>query len=293
MAVCASLGSSAAWELPAVPDTVREMRHHAAECATAMGASEELHHAVTLAVSEVVTNAVVHAYVGMDPGHVSMRCRVDAEQLIVEVADDGTGISERHDSPGVGQGLALVGAVAASLAITSRPDGPGTVVTMAFGDAGPAPEGHGLEPLCALALERLADVSNLDIISGGVLRRVAAEVADDPALSEWLRGTAPRAKPGTATWQALREGGATLVVHDPTVPRSPGGTGEQLGLMWWVSVPLDAPDGSPAALWGLGGREGGRPVPSERVIRMLADAASTDLSQASERAALRARLRTA
>jgi hypothetical protein len=60
--------------------------------------------------------------------------------------------------------------------------------------------------------------------------------------------------------------------------------------MWWVAVPLEGPDGTPAALWGLGGRAGGRPVPSEEVIRVLADAARADLAQESERAVLRSRL---
>ncbi len=179
------------------------------------------------------------------------------------------GVAARDDSPGMGQGLALVGALAGSLEIADRTDGPGTVVTMSFGAAPAAPEAAEFESLCALALERVADVSCVDAINGGVLRRVAAEVAGDAELTTWLRGAAPPAKPGTATWSALREGGAHLVVHDPTVPRSPGGTGEQLGLTWWVSVPIEGPDGTPAALWGLGGRDGGRPVPSEDVIRTL------------------------
>jgi hypothetical protein len=144
--------------------------------------------------------------------------------------------------------------------------------------------------VCRLALERVADVSCVDVVRDGVLRRAAGEVAGDPALTEWLRAAIPPAKPGTATWAALREGGARLVVHDPTVPRSPGGTGERLALTWWVAVALDASDGRPAALWGLGGREGGRPVPSEPVLRALADAARADLAQEAERAALRARL---
>jgi hypothetical protein len=46
----------------------------------------------------------------------------------------------------------------------------------------------------------------------------------------------------------------------------------------------------PAALWGLGGRQGGRPVPSEAVRRALADAAGADLAQETQRAALRERL---
>jgi anti-sigma regulatory factor (Ser/Thr protein kinase) len=266
------------------------MRGRAAAFASATGASAEMTHAVGLAVSETVTNAVVHAYAGREPGWVSVRCRADGERLVVEVIDEGTGVAARDDSPGVGHGLAMVGALAQTLEIAPRPDGPGTIVTMSFAAAAQPPEVPGLEPLCALALERVADVSCLDIVSGGVLRRASAEVAGDPALTTWLRGAVPPAKPGTATWGALREGGAQLVVHDPSVPRSPGGTGERLGLTWWVAVPLEGPDGKPAALWGLGGRDGGRPVPSEEVMRALADAARTDLAQETERAVLRARL---
>jgi hypothetical protein len=119
---------------------------------------------------------------------------------------------------------------------------------------------------------------------------VSAEVAGDAELTAWLRRALPPAKPGTATWAALRQGGAQLVVHDPTVARSPGGTGERLGVEWWVAVRLDGPDGAPIAQWGLGGREGGRPVPSQEVIRALSDAGRTDLTQEKLRAALRARL---
>jgi hypothetical protein len=206
------------------------------------------------------------------------------------VMDEGCGVAARADSPGIGHGLALVGAVAQTLDVTARPDGSGTIVTMSFASASQPAEAPGLEPLCALALERVADVSCVDVVSAGVLRRVAAEVAGDPGLTKWLRGAVPPAKPGTATWAALREGGARLVVHDPSVPRSPGGTGEKLGLTWWVAVPLEGTDGAPAALWGLGGREGGRPVPSDAVKGALAEAGRTDLAEESARAALRARL---
>ena len=266
------------------------MRRRAASFALELGASEDMTRAVEVAVSETVTNAVMHAYVGREPGRVSVRCQGDGERMVVEVIDEGVGVAVRHDSPGVGHGLALVGALAHTLEIASRSDGPGTVVTMSFGAAAEPPEVSGLEPLCALALESVADASCLDVASGGVLRRVTAEVAGDAGLTAWLRSALPPAKPGTATWAALREGGAQLVVHDPSVARSPGGTGERLGLAWWVSVPLEGPDGAPVALWGLGGRLGGRPVPSGEVMRALADAARTDLAQETQRAVLRARL---
>jgi serine/threonine-protein kinase RsbW len=285
-----STGSGAAWTLPAVPSTVGEMRRRAAAFASAVGASDEMTHAVALTVSETVTNAVIHAYAGREPGRVSVRCRADGDRLVVEVIDEGAGVAARDDSPGMGHGLAVVGALAQTLKVEPMPDGPGTIVTMSFAAAAQPPEARGLEPLCALALESVADVSCLDVVSGGVLRRASAEVAGDPALTRWLRVAVPPAKPGTATWAALREGGARLVVHDPSVPRSPGGTGERLGLTWWVAVPLEGPDGTPAALWGLGGRDGGRPVPSEGVMRALADAARADLTEETQRAALRARL---
>jgi hypothetical protein len=246
--------------------------------------------AVALAVSETVTNAVVHAYDDQERGPVRVSCRSDGERFIVEVADEGTGIWLRQDSPGIGHGLAMVGALAHTLNIASGPDRRGTSVTMAFGAIPPTESPPGLEMLCPLALETVADVSNVDLVHEGVLRRVAAEVANDPALTAWLRAAVPPAKPGTATWSALREGSAHLVVHDPTVPRSPGGTGERLDLTWWVSVALEKSDGTPAALWGFGGREGGRPVPREEVIGIFADAAHRNLVQPAERAVLRARL---
>ena len=274
--------------MPAEPSAVGQLRRRAAAFASGMDATAEMIYAVTVAVSETVTNAVIHAYAGREPGPVRMRCRADDGRLVIEVADEGAGIGVRDDSPGIGHGLAMVGAVARSLEIASRADGPGTVVTMSFAPSAPSPEATGLEPLCALALERVADVSCFDVVSGGVLRRAAAEVAGDPELTAWLRDATPPAKPGTATWSALRDGGPRLVVHDPGVPRSPGGAGEQLGLTWWIAVPVEAPDGTRSALWGLGGRQGGRPVPPDELIRALAEAARGDLSQETERGALRA-----
>ena len=285
-----SVRPSAAWVLPAEPSAVTILRRRTAEFVSTAGASDEVTEAVALAVSETVTNAVVHAYNGQDRGEVRVSCHADGERFIVEVADKGSGIWLRQHSPGMGHGLAMVGALAHTLDIAAGPDGRGTVVTMGFGAVPPPDVPPGLEMLCALALETVADVSNVDLVHEGVLRRIAAEVAHDSALTGWLRTAVPPAKPGTATWSALREGGARLVVHDPTVPRSPGGTGERLNLMWWVAVALEKSDGTPAALWGFGGRQGGHPVPGDEVIGIFADAAHRNLVQPAERALLRARL---
>lgn len=100
----------------------------------------------------------------------------------------------------------MIGALAQSLEVAPRPDGPGTAMTMSFAAAAQPPEVPGLEPLCALALESVADVSCVDVVRGGVLRRATAEVAGDPALTTWLRGAVPPAKPGTVVSAARRRG---------------------------------------------------------------------------------------
>jgi anti-sigma regulatory factor (Ser/Thr protein kinase) len=289
----AAVDEQACWTLPAVPATVRELRARVTTFAQAAGTPADLLDDVALAVSETVTNAIVHAYAGApEPGVVRVRCRVAEGQLVVEVADDGVGIAGRDDSPGLGQGLAMVGALAEALDVALGPGGQGTAVTMTFAArpaAEPAPSG--LVALCGLALDTVADASCVDLVRGGVLRRAGAEVAGDARLTAWLRNATPPAKPGTATWTALREGGAHLVVHDPTVPRSPGGIGETLGLSWWVAIPLEGPDGEPEAMWGLGGRTGGRTAPSAARLATLVEAARGDLGDEAQRAALRARLR--
>lgn len=290
LVLSSSVGPSAAWVLPATSSAVGELRRQAVQFASGEGASDEVIQAIALAVSETVTNAVVHAYDDGDRGQVRVSCQMDGERFVIEVADEGVGIGRHPESPGLGHGLAMVGALVQRLEIAPGRARRGTAVTMAFGPVPALSPPLGLEMLCALALQTVADVSCVDLVHEGVLRRLAAEVADDLTLTMWLREALPPVKPGTATWSALREGGARLVVHDRTVRRSPGGTGERLDLAWWVAVLLEMPDGTPTALWGLGGRGGGHPVPPQEVINILADAARGDLAQPAGLAVLRGRL---
>ena len=68
---------------------------------------------IALAVSEAVTNVVVHAYVGADPGpvHVRVELESDGDKLKLTVEDEGTGLRPRTDSPGLGLGLPLLATV--------------------------------------------------------------------------------------------------------------------------------------------------------------------------------------
>jgi hypothetical protein len=75
------------------------------------------------------------------------------------VLDEGGGIAALPRSPGIGHGLAMVGAMAQSLDIAVGRNGRGTMVTISFGRVQPLDAPPGLKTLCGLALETVADAS--------------------------------------------------------------------------------------------------------------------------------------
>jgi anti-sigma regulatory factor (Ser/Thr protein kinase) len=115
----------------AVPASVPVLRSDVAAYARAVGVREPLLSSVKLAVSEAVTNAVLHAYVGRRPGAVRVAAWIDDGSLLVEVADDGDGMMPRLDSPGLGVGLPFIADTADSLDISSSPHG-GAQLRMTF-----------------------------------------------------------------------------------------------------------------------------------------------------------------
>lgn len=95
--------------LPAVADSVPRLRSAVTAFAAAAGAGGQTLDQVRLAVSEAVTNAIVHAYVEHDePGAVTVTAGVDRGLLEVTVSDGGRGMTPRLDSPGMGLGLPLI-----------------------------------------------------------------------------------------------------------------------------------------------------------------------------------------
>ena len=89
---------------------------------------------LAIAVSEAMTNVVVHAYDPASPGDVRVSVAVNApeREITVVVADQGLGMKPRADSPGMGLGLPLIGNLATELKILSAPSGRGTEVRMRF-----------------------------------------------------------------------------------------------------------------------------------------------------------------
>jgi anti-sigma regulatory factor (Ser/Thr protein kinase) len=118
-------------DLPAVAVSCPQARH--ALRAALAGTAVELQ-AVELAVTEAVTNVIVHAYRDRDasdePGRVRVMLDLDAAGATVVVVDDGIGMTPRADSPGLGLGLPLITNLCAELDIEQRADG--TTVRMRF-----------------------------------------------------------------------------------------------------------------------------------------------------------------
>jgi serine/threonine-protein kinase RsbW/stage II sporulation protein AB (anti-sigma F factor) len=118
-------------EFPATPEHVAPARRALTAYARDVGRVDA--GAVELAASEAITNAVIHAYRDRDtPGHVSVAAEHPEDNgLVVTIEDAGCGLSPRHDSPGMGLGLALVARLAHSFQV-GAPAGGGTRVCMSF-----------------------------------------------------------------------------------------------------------------------------------------------------------------
>jgi serine/threonine-protein kinase RsbW len=117
---------------PAVPDAVPAARSALTAFAADVGASPELLEDVRLAVSEALTNAVVHAYRGAhEPGSIVVTAALAVDELWIIVSDSGCGLRPRNDSPGLGLGMALMMQVSANIDVVDRSDG-GTQVTLQF-----------------------------------------------------------------------------------------------------------------------------------------------------------------
>jgi serine/threonine-protein kinase RsbW/stage II sporulation protein AB (anti-sigma F factor) len=87
---------------------------------------------VALAVTEAVTNAVVHAYRDGTVGQVRVVACARRDGLLVVVRDYGCGMQPNPGSPGAGLGLAVIGALAGEMNIERPEDGGGTRLRIRF-----------------------------------------------------------------------------------------------------------------------------------------------------------------
>ena len=101
---------------------------------------------VALAVTEAVTNAVLHAFIDREPGTIRVSAAAGPDELTVVVTDDGIGMRPRPDSPGLGLGLPTIGRLAA-LVDLRVPEGGGTELSMTF--VTPGVRGPVTTPTCS------------------------------------------------------------------------------------------------------------------------------------------------
>jgi serine/threonine-protein kinase RsbW len=294
---------AAEWELPAIEASVPELRGAVHGFIAGHGAPRPVLSDVALAVSEAVTNAVMHGFVDRDQGVVRVAVRAGTDEIVVLVTDDGRGMQPRPDSPGLGMGLPLIGQLAASLDIRVPPGG-GTELCMTF--AAPGMRGLGEAVLRAPAerAQLLDDVARVaagawpgegvsrlvDLLVPAVVDACAVDVADEAGnpqrfagridgpdserQSAWLAGLRPRNDvPGSATWGALSQGGVQIAELTPELIRAvttnaaDAAAMAETGIRWWVVAALQGHD----RLLGLlhVGTRAERGRPSEELLELI------------------------
>ncbi len=108
-------------------------------CLNAKPTLEEISDVKT-AVSEAVTNAIVHAYANRESGKIKIKCKLDKNKLLIEISDSGVGIADvekakepffttRPEEERSGMGFTVMESFMDSLKVVSEA-GKGTTVYM-------------------------------------------------------------------------------------------------------------------------------------------------------------------
>jgi serine/threonine-protein kinase RsbW/stage II sporulation protein AB (anti-sigma F factor) len=124
-----------AWRRPAEPASVPDLRHEVVDFAESLGLDPRAIGDIALAVTEAVSNVVVHAYDSGERGPVEVQADYDGFALVLRVIDAGHGMLPRRTSPGLGLGLPIIGEVADRLEICELPRDAGVELTMTFREA--------------------------------------------------------------------------------------------------------------------------------------------------------------
>jgi serine/threonine-protein kinase RsbW len=113
----------------AEPASIGQLRSAIVELAQELGLENT--GPVALAVSEAMTNVVLHAYRESEPGEMRVVACDEPDRLVVVVRDYGGGMRPRPDSPGFGMGLPLITQMTDDLQIEAAQEH-GTLLRMHF-----------------------------------------------------------------------------------------------------------------------------------------------------------------
>jgi anti-sigma regulatory factor (Ser/Thr protein kinase) len=131
------------------PENIAVVRHGLAGLAEGLGAEPDLVDDIKTAVSEAVTNAVVHGY-PESVGPIDVEARVSDRRLEIIVRDRGAGIQPRplsDEETSLRVGLALIGALSDEFVVRGE-QGSGTELRISFDlDRGESGEVKQQEPL--------------------------------------------------------------------------------------------------------------------------------------------------
>jgi PAS domain S-box-containing protein len=282
-----------AWEgrFPAEPEAVADARRATREFCARHGASKATVTDIELGVSEAVSNAVVHAFVGRAPGTVLLQLRAHAGAVAVNVVDDGNGMAPRSDSPGLGLGLPTIAQLTEHFDVRTGPDGRGTDLAMRFpapGVTGPQERWTGEQAAVLVEVARIADTDGwpdvgaerftellvhelvdaaiVDVAAedGEHVQRLAVRVAgdEDRRHARYLMARGMGASAETSPTRAAMRTGELQVFDLEDLPDERDlAEARAMRLRWWISVPLRHGERLHGAL-GLG-LTGARPAPDE------------------------------
>jgi len=124
-------GAKERYEMRVTADASRVGDLRKAVVAFAEGLGFDDTNPIALAVSEAMTNVVVHAYRDTDVGDMRIVACDKPDRLVVVVRDYGAGMLPRADSPGLGLGLPLISTMADDLQIEAA-EGSGCLLRMHF-----------------------------------------------------------------------------------------------------------------------------------------------------------------
>lgn len=109
------------WSALAVPEEVGRVRREVARFAAEAGVADPPLQDIKLALSEALSNVVVHSYRdAAQPGPLEVDASVADGTLEITITDEGPGMRPRPDSPGAGLGLPIIAGLVGRFEIRER-----------------------------------------------------------------------------------------------------------------------------------------------------------------------------